>query len=86
MFLDFKFWGLFFGCLFIVEMDPKDEILLKNEVLPCKNIIFAYKGKSQKIQWKIWVILFLAIFFSLLRSISTIDTQKTLSKIQNLKK
>ena len=61
MFLDFKFGGVFFGCLFIVEMDPKDEILLKNEVLPCKNIIFAYKGKSQKIQRKIWLILFLAI-------------------------
>ena len=26
-------------------MDPKDEILLKNEVLPCKNILFAYKGQ-----------------------------------------
>ena len=52
MFLDFKFWGVFFGCLFIVEMDPKDEILLQNEVLPCKNIIFVYKGKSQNIQRK----------------------------------
>ena len=46
IFLDSGFWRVFFWCLFIVEMDPKDEILLKNEVLPCKNIIFAYKGKS----------------------------------------
>ena len=52
MFLDFEFWGVFFGCFFIVEMDHKDEILLQNEVLPCKNIIFVYKGKSQNIQRK----------------------------------
>ena len=49
----FLFWGVFFGYLFIVEMDPKDEILLKNEVLPCKNINFVYKGKYPKIQRKI---------------------------------
>ena len=33
-------------------MDPKDDILLQNEVLPCKNIIFVYKGKSQNIPRK----------------------------------
>ena len=33
MFLDFKVWGVFFVCLFIEEMDPKDEIL------PCKRKI-----------------------------------------------
>ena len=50
------FWASFYS-----KKDPKDEILLNDEVLPCKNIIFAYKEKSQKIQWKIWLILFLAI-------------------------
>ena len=39
---------MFFGYLFIVEMDPKDEMLLKKEFLPCKNIIFAYKGNLRK--------------------------------------
>ena len=53
-FLIFNFGECFFWYLFIVEMDPKDEILLKNEVLPCKNIFLLikenvrkYKGKSR---------------------------------------
>ena len=34
-------------------MDVKDEFLLKNESLPCKNDDFVYKGKYLKIQRKI---------------------------------
>ena len=40
----------FFGSLFMVEIDVKDDFLLKNEVLPCKNVNFVYKGKYPKIQ------------------------------------
>ena len=38
---------------FIAEIDVKDDFLLKNEVLPCKNGRFVYKGKYPKIQRKI---------------------------------
>ena len=44
---------MFFGSLFMVEIDVKDDFLLKNEVLPCKNVNFVYKGKYPKIQRKI---------------------------------
>ena len=37
---------MFFGCLFIVEIDVKDDFLLKNEILPCKNVNLVYKGKQ----------------------------------------
>ena len=37
----------------MVEIDVKDDFLLKNEVLPCKNVNFVYKGKYPKIQRKI---------------------------------
>ena len=36
-------------------MDPKDEFLLKNKVLPCKNVTLVYKGKNLKIQRKIGI-------------------------------
>ena len=36
----------------MVEIDVKDDFLLKNEVLLSKNVIFVYKGKYQKIQRK----------------------------------
>ena len=39
---------------FIGEIDPNDQMLLKNEDLPSKNVIFVYKGKSQITQRKIW--------------------------------
>ena len=36
----------------MVEIDVKHDFLLKNEVLPCKNVNFVYKGKYPKIQRK----------------------------------
>ena len=36
-----------------VEIEVKDDFLLKNEVLPCKNVTLVYKGKNLKIQRKI---------------------------------
>ena len=39
---------MFFGSLFMVEIDVKDDFLLKNEVLPCKKITLVHKGKYQK--------------------------------------
>ena len=44
---------MIFGSLFKVEIDVKDDIFFKNEVLPCKNVNFVYKGKYPKIQRKI---------------------------------
>ena len=44
---------MFFGSLFMVEIDVKDDFLLENEVLPCKNVNLVYKGKYLKIQRKI---------------------------------
>ena len=38
---------VFFGCLFIVEIDVKDDFLLKKEMLPCKNDGFVFEGKSE---------------------------------------
>ena len=37
----------------MVEIDVKDDFLLKNELLPCKNANFVYKEKYPKIQRKI---------------------------------
>ena len=37
----------------MVEIDVIDDFLLKNEVLPCKNVNFVNKGKYPKIQRKI---------------------------------
>ena len=37
------------GPFFMVEIDVKDDFLLKNEVLPCKNVNFVYKGIYPKI-------------------------------------
>ena len=37
----------------MVEIDVKDDFLLKNEILTCKNVDFVYKGKHLKIQRKI---------------------------------
>ena len=37
----------------MVEIDAKDDFLLKNELLPCKNANFVYKEKYPKIQRKI---------------------------------
>ena len=36
----------------MVETDAKYDFLHKNEVLPCKNVKFVYKGKYPKIQRK----------------------------------
>ena len=55
--------GSIFGSLFMVEIDVKDDFLLKNEVLPCKNANFVYKGKYPKIQRKIGHSFVLAIAF-----------------------
>ena len=44
---------MFFGSLFMVEIDVKDDFLLKNEVLLSKNAIFVSKGKYRRIQRKI---------------------------------
>ena len=45
----FNYAGVFFGSLFMVEIDVKDDFLLKNEVLLSKNVIFVYKGNYPKI-------------------------------------
>ena len=37
----------------MVEIDVKDDFLLKNEILHYKNVDFVYKGKHLKIQRKI---------------------------------
>ena len=37
----------------MVEIDFKDDFLLKNEVLPCKNVTLIYRGQNLKIQRKI---------------------------------
>ena len=37
---------MFVGCLFIVDIDLKADFLIKNEILPCKNDDFVYKGKQ----------------------------------------
>ena len=44
--MDFQFGRVFCGCLFIVEIDVKDDFLLKNEILPCKNGDFVYTGEQ----------------------------------------
>ena len=44
----------------MVEMDVKEDFLLKNEVLPCKIVTLVYKGKHLKIQRKIGIVLVLA--------------------------
>ena len=49
----------------MVEIDVKEDFLLKNEVLPCKNINFVYKGKYPKLQRKIGHIFVLATAFYL---------------------
>ena len=49
-FLKLEVLLVFFGSLFTVEIDVKDDFLLKNEVLPSKNVIFVYKGRYPKIQ------------------------------------
>ena len=36
----------------MVEIDVKDDFLLKNEVLLSKNVIFVSKGKCPKMQRK----------------------------------
>ena len=36
----------------MVEIDVKDDFLIKNEVLPCKNVNFVNKGKYPKIHRK----------------------------------
>ena len=36
----------------MVEIDLKDDFLLKNEILLSKNVIFVYKGRYPKIQRK----------------------------------
>ena len=38
----------------MVQMEVKDDFLLKNEVLPCKNVTLVYKGKHT-IQGKIGI-------------------------------
>ena len=30
----------------MVQIEVKDDFLLKNEVLPCKNVTLVYKGKQ----------------------------------------
>ena len=47
--LDFQSCRVYFWSLFMVEIDVKDEFLLNNKVLPCKNITLVYKGKCLKI-------------------------------------
>ena len=44
--------GSVFWVTFMVEIDVKDDFLLKNEVLLSKNVIFVYKGQYPKIQRK----------------------------------
>ena len=39
----------------MVEIEVKVDFLLKNEVLPCKNVTLVYKGKNLKIQRKIGI-------------------------------
>ena len=34
----------------MVQIEVKDDFLLKKEVLPCKNATLVYKGKNLKIQ------------------------------------
>ena len=46
---------MFFGSLFIVEIEVKDDFLPTNEVLPCKNVTLVYKGKNLKIHRKIGI-------------------------------
>ena len=46
---------MFFGSLFMVEIKVKDDFLLKNEFLPCKNVTLVYKEKNLKIQRKIGI-------------------------------
>ena len=49
---------------FMVEIDVKDDFLLKNEVLPCKNVTLVYKGKYLKIQRNIGLKSVFAITFN----------------------
>ena len=49
----------------MVEIDVKDDFLLKSEVLPCKNVTLVYKGKNLKIQWNIGPKSVFAITFNL---------------------
>ena len=42
-----------FRSLFMVESEVKDNFMLKNDVLPCKNVNFIHEGKYPKIQRKI---------------------------------
>ena len=39
----------------MLEIEVKDDFLLKNEVLPRKNVTLVYKGKNLKIQRKIGI-------------------------------
>ena len=43
---------MFFEYLFMTEIDVKDDLLLKNDILPCKNVGLVYKGKYPKIRHK----------------------------------
>ena len=47
----------------MVEIDVKDDFLLKNEVLPCKNVTLVCKGKFLKIQRNIGLKSVFAITF-----------------------
>ena len=39
----------------MVHIEVKVDFLLKNEVVPCKNVTLVYKGKNLKIQMKIGI-------------------------------
>ena len=39
----------------MVQIEVKDDFLLKNEVLLCKNVTLVYTGKNLKIQRKIGI-------------------------------
>ena len=49
----------------MVEIDVKDDFLLKNEVLPCKIVTLSYKEKYLKIQRNIGLKSVVAITFNL---------------------
>ena len=64
LFLGFSILLSFFGSLFMVEIEVKVDFLLKNEVLPCKNVTLVYKGKNLKIQRNIGLKSVFAITFN----------------------
>ena len=47
----------------MIEIDVKDDFLLKNEVLSCKNVTLVYKGKYLKRQRNIGLKSVFAIIF-----------------------